>query len=189
MAKQGKRPILIPKGANISLEKGSLKISGSQGTLIFAIPSSISVTVEKESVQVGFSGMEKLENLRGLVHALIRHRLSAVTEGITKKLEVVGVGYQAEVKGKDLVLKVGFSHPVPMEVPEGIKVKIEKNIITITGIDPEKVGDFSAKVRAVRPPEPYGGKGVRYFGEYVRHKVGKTAGVGVTGATGTPGSK
>ncbi|PIP16758.1 MAG: 50S ribosomal protein L6 [bacterium (Candidatus Ratteibacteria) CG23_combo_of_CG06-09_8_20_14_all_48_7] len=180
MAKQGKRPIGIPKGVNISMESGGLNISGSQGTLNFAIPSSVSVTVEKDRVQVGFSGMEKPENLRGLVHALIRHRLKCVTEGITKKLEVVGVGYQAEVKGKDLVLKVGFSHSVPMEVPEGLKVKIEKSIIAITGIDPEKVGDFAAKVRAVRPPEPYGGKGIRYFGEYVRHKVGKTAGVGVT---------
>ncbi len=104
-------------------------------------------------------------------------------------MEVVGVGYQAEVKGKDLVLKVGFSHSVPLEVPEGLKVKIEKNVIYITGIDPEKVGYFAAKVRAVRPPEPYAGKGIRYFGEYVRHKVGKTAGVGVTPGAGAPGSK
>jgi len=180
MAKQGKRAIIVPKGIDVSAKDGCVKITGPSGTLSVNLPDSLSVRIDKEQVQVGFAGGAKPENIRGLFRALINRRVFAVRDGITKKLEIVGVGYQGEVKGKNLVLKMGFSHPVTLAIPEGIKTKVEKNLITISGVDPEKVGEFAAQVRAVRIPEPYGGKGIRYSGEYVRHKVGKTAGAGTT---------
>ncbi|HNS49283.1 MAG TPA: 50S ribosomal protein L6 [bacterium] len=189
MAKQGKRPVRIPDGVKASLEGTVLKMSGPMGNLGLEVPPVLSVVLEKGSIRVDFrsaagNGERKNEteneSLRSLYRALINSRMKAVKEGITKQLEVIGVGYQAELKGKNLVLKIGFSHPVSVPVPSEIKVKVEKNLITLAGSDPQQVGDFAARVRGVRPPEPYGGKGIRYQGEYVRQKVGKTA-----GATGT----
>ncbi|MFA5393125.1 MAG: 50S ribosomal protein L6 [Candidatus Ratteibacteria bacterium] len=191
MAKLGKRLIKVPEGVKISLESGSLNLVGPAGKLSVIIPPTLSVVVDKEQIKVNCAVMgqglakksaRKLEGVRGLIRSLINSRLNAVKNGCLKKLEVIGVGYQAEVKGKELVLKVGFSHPVPLLIPEGVKVKVEKILVTVSGFNPETVGDFAARIRAVKPPEPYGGKGIRYQGEYVRHKVGKTA--GAAGATG-----
>jgi len=196
MAKLGKRPITIPEGVKISLEAGSLNLVGPEGKLSVTIPPTLSVVFDKERVRVNCAVADqglakkaerKLEKIRGLVRSLINSRLNAVKNGCLKKLEVIGVGYQAEVKGKELVLKVGFSHPVKFTIPEGVKVKVEKILVSISGFNPETVGDFAARIRAVKPPEPYGGKGIRYQGEYVRHKVGKTA--GAAGATGGAGTK
>ena len=196
MAKLGKRPIKIPEGVKVSLENGSVNLSGPEGKLSVAVPSTLSVVLEKEQLRVNCNVADrglakkaehKLESIRGLIRSLISSRLNAVKAGCLKKLEVIGVGYQAEVKGKELILKVGFSHPVRFAIPEGVKVKVEKVLISISGSNPETVGDFAARVRAVKPPEPYGGKGIRYQGEYVRHKVGKAA--GAAGATGGVGAK
>jgi large subunit ribosomal protein L6 len=196
MAKQGKRPIIIPEGVKVSQDGASINLVGPEGKLSVVLPSTLSVVLEKERIRVNCAVTDqdlakkaerKLESIRGLFRALISSRLSAVKAGCLKKLEVVGVGYQAEVKGKDLVLKVGFSHSVRFMIPQGVKVKVEKSLITISGFDPEMVGDFAARIRAARPPEPYGGKGIRYQGEYVRHKVGKAA--GAAGATGGAGAK
>ncbi|MFH2068137.1 MAG: 50S ribosomal protein L6 [Candidatus Omnitrophota bacterium] len=190
MAKLGKRTITIPEGVKVSLEAGRLNLAGPEGKLSVEIPPALSVVLDKERIRVNCAvtgqGLakktkRKLEGVRGLVRSLINSRLSAVKNGCLKKLEVIGVGYGAEVKGKELVLKVGFSHPVQFTIPEGVKVKVEKILVSISGVNPETVGDFAARIRTVKPPEPYGGKGIRYQGEYVRHKVGKTAGAaGVT---------
>ncbi len=191
MAKLGKRTIRIPEGVKVYLEGSAVRLEGPEGKLTLAIPPSLSVVLDKERVKVAFSSetlnlntkiQRKLEALRGLFYSLLNSRIRSVKESFTKGLEIVGVGYQAEVKGKTLVLKVGFSHPVSLSIPEGIKVKTEKNIISVSGCNPEEVGNFAARIRAVRPPEPYGGKGIRYQGEYVRHKVGKAA--GAAGARG-----
>ncbi|MCX5642601.1 MAG: 50S ribosomal protein L6 [Candidatus Omnitrophica bacterium] len=191
MAKLGKRPITIPEGVKVSLETGVLNMVGPAGKLSVAIPPTLLVVLDKEKIRVNCAVMaqgfakkaeRKLEGVRGLIRSLINSRLVAVKNGCLKKLEVIGVGYQAEVKGKELVLKVGFSHPIKLVIPEGIKVVVEKILITISGVNPEIVGNFAARIRLVKPPEPYGGKGIRYQGEYVRHKVGKTA--GAAGATG-----
>ena len=191
MAKLGKRPIIVPEGVKISLKSGSLNMAGPGGELSVLIPPTLSVVLDKERIRVNCAvtdqvlarkSARKMEGARGLIRSLINNRLNAVKNGCLKKLEVIGVGYQAEVKGKELVLKVGFSHPVPMAIPEGVRVKVEKVLVSISGVNPETVGDFAARVRAVKPPEPYGGKGIRYQGEYVRHKVGKTA--GAVGAAG-----
>jgi len=196
MAKLGKRPIAIPEGVKVSLEAGSLNLVGPEGKLSVTIPPTLSVMLDKERIKVNCAVTErgltkkserKLEGIRGLIRSLISSRLNAVKNGCLKKLEVIGVGYLAEVKGKELVLKVGFSHPVKLIIPEGVKIKVEKIIVSISGFNPETVGDFAARIRAVKPPEPYGGKGIRYQGEYVRHKVGKTA--GAAGATGGAGVK
>ena len=191
MAKLSKRPIIVPEGVKIFLKPGSVSMTGPGGELSVIIPPTLVVVMDKEKVRVNCAVTDqvldkkfdrKLESIRGLIRSLINSRLNAVKSGCLKKLEVIGVGYQSEVKGKDLVLKVGFSHPVKIAIPEGVKVKVEKILISISGCNPETVGNFAARVRAVKPPEPYGGKGIRYQGEYVRHKVGKTA--GAAGATG-----
>lgn len=196
MAKLGKRPITIPEGVKVSLEAGSLNLVGPEGRLSVTIPPTILVALDKERIRVNYviadqglakKAERKLEGVRGMVRSIINSRLNAVKNGCLKKLEVNGVGYQAEVKGKELVLKVGFSHPVRLAIPEGVKVKVEKILINISGFNPDTVGDFAAQVRAVKPPEPYGGKGIRYQGEYVRHKVGKAA--GAAGATAGGGTK
>jgi len=185
MAKLGKRAIRIPEGVRISLEGNVVKMEGPEGNLNLSVPPHLSVLMEKERLRVNFAPetqqltakvRRKMEALRGLFRSLLNSRISSVKTACMKKLELVGVGYQAEVKGEDLVLKVGFSHPVILPIPGGIKVKVEKSIISLSGYDPNVVGDFAARARAVRPPEPYGGKGIRYQGEYVRHKVGKAAG-------------
>ena len=196
MAKLGKRPIIIPEGVKASLEAGSLNLVGPEGKLSVIIPPTLLVVLDKDRIRVNCAGTDqglgkkaerKLEGVQGLVRSLINGRLNAVKNGCLKKLEVIGVGYQAEVKGKELVLKVGFSHPVQLTIPEGVKVKVEKILVSISGFNPETVGDFAARIRTVKPPEPYGGKGIRYQGEYVRHKVGKTA--GAAGATDGGGAK
>ncbi|HNQ35346.1 MAG TPA: 50S ribosomal protein L6, partial [bacterium] len=152
MAKQGKRPVRIPDGVKASLEGTVLKMSGPMGNLGLEVPPVLSVVLEKGSIRVDFrsaagNGERKNEteneSLRSLYRALINSRMKAVKEGITKQLEVIGVGYQAELKGKNLVLKIGFSHPVSVPVPSEIKVKVEKNLITLAGSDPQQVGDFA----------------------------------------------
>lgn len=176
MSRLGKTPVSIPDSVSISCADGVLKVSGPKGELTRSIREK-DVAVEIGDGQVSFSPLEteKAPALWGTYASHCRNMITGVTEGFSKVLEIEGVGYRAEVQGSNLVLNMGFSHPVEMTIPEGLTVAVEKGVITITGIDTEQVGQFAANVRAVRPPEPYKGKGIRYQGEYIIRKQGKKA--------------
>jgi large subunit ribosomal protein L6 len=175
MSRIGKRPVAIPQGVTVKLEAGALHVKGPKGTLVQPLPRGIQASLEEGSVVLRRPDDRKpTRALHGLARALVANSVRGVTELFQRDLEIQGVGYRAEVQGKKLVLNVGFSHPVPLEVPEGLKVAVERNVlIKIEGADRQRVGQFAADIRAVRPPEPYKGKGIRYVGEHVRRKVGK----------------
>ncbi len=177
MSRIGKQPIQIPEGVEVKIEGREVKFKGAKGELRQAIPENILVE-KKESELIVSVGKKTKQTpaLWGLARALLQNCLDGVTKGFEKQLEIIGVGYKAALEGdKVLNLLVGFSHPVKLDIPEGLTVKVEKNIVTITGIDKQKVGQFSAKIREVKKPEPYKGKGIRYLGEKVRRKEGKKA--------------
>ncbi|MCB1119159.1 MAG: 50S ribosomal protein L6 [Chlamydiia bacterium] len=177
MSRKGKVPVSLPKGVEAKFQEGSISIKGPKGTLVREILPGISVQVDGESVTVQpKEGGEDQAQFWGLTRTLIENMVLGTSQGFTKKLEMKGVGYRAQVQGRQLQLQVGKSHPVALDIPEGINVEIEKNVgITITGIDNQKVGQFASDVRSTRPPEPYQGKGIRYVDEYVRRKAGKSA--------------
>jgi large subunit ribosomal protein L6 len=197
MSRSGKRPVGIPKGVEVSVQRGVLRIKGPKGTLEQVIPSELTVAVEKGEVQVSSKGATGIANVHGLTRALINNMLVGVSQGFEKRLEVRGVGYRAAVTGRVLELWLGYTYPreegskltppTRMAIPEGIEVRtsnatyFEKGreekmvVIHVSGIDPQRVGQFAADVRIVRPPEPYKGKGIRYEGEYVLRKEGKKA--------------
>lgn len=185
MSRIGKQPIELPEGVEVKIEGRHAIIKGPKGELTREIPEEISVACENSKLVVSpkrksfGSAQGRLKNtsaMWGLTRALLANCVRGVTEGFEKKLELVGVGYKASIeKDKTLKIEVGYSHPVNIDIPEGISVLVEKNIITISGIDKQKVGEFAAKIRANRPPEPYKGKGIRYEGEKIRRKEGKKA--------------
>jgi large subunit ribosomal protein L6 len=187
MARLGKKPIDIPDGVNVKVENGIVYVEGKKGKLSQEIFPNLSVVVEDKKIFVKNSVdpknkkiYRKTNALWGLLRSLIYNMIKGVTEGYEKILEIHGTGYKAEVKGKNLVLTLGFTHPVEVEIPEGISVEVNKNtIIFVRGADKQKVGEFAASIRRISPPEPYKGKGIRYRGEYIRQKVTK-AGVGAT---------
>lgn len=176
MSRLGKQPVTIPKGVEVTFDGGVLTVKGPKGTLTEKINKVIAVAIEGETVTVTPT-KETIESraLWGTYAALIRNMIKGVTEGFTKILEVEGVGYRADAQGQKLTLNVGFSHPVVMEVPQGLTTTVEKNVITVTGFDKHAVGQFAANVRKVKEPEPYKGKGIRYQGEYIIRKQGKKA--------------
>ncbi len=178
MSRLAKRPIAIPQKTEVevTMSGSTLTIKGPKGTLTKPIHRYISVEVGKEGVQVS----KKVDNLesRALVGTFASHvknMLAGVTAGFTKKLLVEGVGYKWDVQGKTLNLALGFSHPVKVAIPEGLTVTADKNVLTIVGFDKELVGQFAADIRALKKPEPYKGKGIRYEGEVIRRKQGKKA--------------
>lgn len=176
MSRLAKRPIAIPPKAEITVSDGTILVKGPKGTLQKAGHRLISVEVGAEGVQVATRGTS-LEGraLVGTYASHVRNMLMGVTEGYTKKLLVEGVGFKWDVQGNKLNLSLGFSHPVVMTIPEGLTVKAEKSALTIEGHDKEMVGQFAANVRALKKPEPYKGKGIRYDGEVIRRKQGKKA--------------
>lgn len=182
MSRLASKPIVIPQGVQVNIADGMVTVKGTKGELKrdfsklgVAIKADKEITVEKTA------GGDAAR--WGLAHALLRSMVTGASQGFTKTLEINGVGYRAAVAGKLLKLEVGFSHEVEIDLPEGIEAKVQKNLIMLTGYDAEKLGNFAAKVRAVRPPEPYKGKGIRYQGEFVRQKEGKkAAGEGAGGA-------
>jgi len=177
MSRIGKLPIQIPTGTEVSVAEGVLTVKGKNGTLVRPLHSAVSVAVEGGAVVVSPAGKTRLARaLWGTYAAHVRNMVSGVTTPFVKKLEVQGIGYRAEMAGKQIKLLVGYSHPVMLEVPEGLTVAIEKNIISVSGADKDKVGQFAAVVRDQRKPEPYKGKGIRYEGEVVFQKQGKKAG-------------
>ncbi len=176
MSRLGKIPAAVPSGVEVSVADGVLTVKGPKGTLTKQIHPAVTITVADGHVTVTpVEGRDEAKAMHGTYAAHVKNMLAGVTEGYTKKLEIEGVGYRAEVKGRTLVLSMGFSHPVNMEVPEGIEALVEKSVITLTSFDKELLGQFAANVRAVRPPEPYKGKGIRYAGEYIIRKQGKKA--------------
>jgi large subunit ribosomal protein L6 len=186
MSRIGKRPVVIEKGLTVKLDAGNLTMKGPKGELKLAVGEDryplVKVTVAPESISVArISDSRESRMQQGLVRALIHNMATGVAHGFKKELDVVGVGYKAEVKGKLLNINAGFSHVVEFPIPNGITVTVEKQArITIVGADRKLVGETAASIRRVRPPEPYKGKGIRYAGEYVRRKVGKAA-AGTTG--------
>ncbi len=176
MSRIGKQPVPVPSGVTVTIGEGEINVKGPKGELTGPLPAPITASLDEGAVVLKRPD-DKRDNraLHGLARALTANMVTGVSEGFTKGLEIEGVGYRAEVKGTTLVLNLGFSHPVEMPVPEGLEVKMDGNTkLAIHGIDKQAVGQFAANIRERRPPEPYKGKGIRYAGEYVRRKVGKT---------------
>lgn len=177
MSKIGRLPIEIPEGVTVTVVDTMVTVNGSKGTLSFAIPTGITVIVADGKIIVGQhdATKEETKNLFGLTRANIANMVLGVSKGVEKKLELSGVGYRAQASGSELTLSVGFSHPVKMKAPPGITFTVADTTITVSGIDKALVGLLAAQIRAVRPPEPYKGKGIKYVGEYIRKKAGKAA--------------
>ena len=177
MSRVGRKPIPLPKGVTIAQKDGILTVKGPRGELSARLHPAVSVAIAQNEVVVSRSSDAKqVRALHGLWRANIQNMIKGVTEGFSKKLEIVGVGYRAEMKGSRLQLAVGYSHPILIGAPEGIKLEAPTQTnVTVSGIDKHLVGLVAAKIRSFRPPEPYKGKGIKYEGEFIRRKAGKAA--------------
>ncbi len=175
MSRIGKLPIAVPEGVRIQLEGDLLRVQGPKGILELRIPQGVLVSLEDGQLCVRRSNEQRrVRALHGLTRTLVSNLVIGVTQGFRKGLEIVGVGYRAEVQGRNLTLTLGYSHPVQYPIPEGIDISVDRNVnLTVEGIDKQKVGQVAAEIRAFRRPEVYKGKGVRYAQEKVRKKVGK----------------
>ncbi|GFO85750.1 50S ribosomal protein L6 [Anaerostipes butyraticus] len=177
MSRIGRLPIDIPAGVEVKIEEGNkVTVKGPKGTLEKCLPVEMTIKVEDNQVVVTRpNDLKKMKSLHGLTRSLIANMITGVSEGYEKKLEINGVGYRAQKKGKEITFNLGFSHPVVMTDPEGIETVMEgQNVIIVKGIDKEKVGQYAAEIRELRKPEPYKGKGIKYADEVIRRKVGKT---------------
>lgn len=180
MSRIGKQIINIPNGIEVKLEGNTITVKGSKGELSFTFDPAITVMSEDGVITVKRSDDQPhTRGLHGLTRALINNMIVGVSEGFKKRLEINGVGYRAQVSGKKVTLNLGFSHPVEMMIPDGLTAEMDKeakNVLEISGIDKQLVGQFAANIRSHRPPEPYKGKGIKYEGEHIIRKAGKTAG-------------
>ena len=176
MSRVGKMPIVLPKEVTVALDPSKVAVTGPKGNLTCALPAGISVSTEEGKLVVHRPDDERSSKaLQGLTRSIVANMVTGVTKGFEKKMEIVGVGFRADTGKNALKLSLGFSHPFLFPLPEGIKVEVEKQtLLTIKGIDKQQVGNTAAKLRSIRPPEPYKGKGIRYSGERIRKKVGKT---------------
>ena len=177
MSRIGRLPVAIPAGVTVEVaENNVVTVKGPKGTLTKELPVEMEIKVEGEEVIVTRpNDLKKMKSLHGLTRSLIANMITGVSEGYEKKLEINGVGYRAQKKGKEITFNLGFSHPVVMTDPEGIETEMDgQNIIIVKGIDKEKVGQYAAEIREKRKPEPYKGKGIKYADEVIRRKVGKT---------------
>jgi len=174
----GKKPISLPAGVKVTVDGNQVTVQGSKGTLTQTLPKGITVTQEDNQIIVRRANDDKQQRaFHGLIRALIANMVEGVTNGFEKKLELVGVGYRAQLQGKKLVINIGFSHPVEVDAPEGIEFEVPAPTkITVKGIDKQAVGNTAAHIRAIRKPEPYKGKGIKYENEVVRRKAGKAGG-------------
>ncbi len=181
MSRIGRQIIPIPSGVTVDQAEGEVRVKGPKGNLAGRIPSSIAMEVDGGELRFQRADDKKQTRaFHGLARALVANMVKGVTEGFVKELQIEGVGYRAEASGQKLTINAGFSHPVVVDVPKGLEVKVEgNNRIRVEGIDRQQVGQFAAELRRIRPPEPYKGKGIRYAEERIRRKVGKA------GATGT----
>ena len=176
MSNIGKKPVKITEGITVSKDANKVVVSGPKGTLETNIPSGIQATIQEGQVIFKKENESReLEKFLGLSRALLANMVHGVTLGFEKKLELSGVGYRARAEGEELVLNVGYVNSIKIKAPQGVKFSVDENVITVSGIDKQLVGDIANKIRQVRPPEPYKGKGIKYVGEYIRRKAGKAA--------------
>ena len=182
MSRIGKMPVPIPSGVNVDVKGNLVQVKGPKGTLSERLPAPIGISVANGEITFDRPDDKKTSRaLHGLARALVANMVKGVTDQFSKELEIQGVGYRAEAKGKKLVLNVGYSHPIEMAIPDDVKVSVDRNVIVkIEGASRQRVGQFAADIRSVRPPEPYKGKGIRYLGEHIRRKVGKAGAAGGT---------
>ena len=174
MSRIGKKPIAIPKGVEVKLKGAQLTIKGPKGELNLSVHPDVKLDMEGDSISVSVvDETRESRSIHGLFRVLIDNMVTGVTKGFERVLEIVGVGYRAELKGRTAVFNLGYSHPINFELPEGIDAKIEKTKITLSGIDRELLGMTAAKIRSFRKPDPYKGKGIKYAGEMIRRKAGK----------------
>ncbi len=178
MSRIGKVPVNIPSGVTVSVNGQKIEVKGSKGTLSRNFPEELKIEVDGNQVKISPAAQtENVKALWGLYKILIENMVIGVSQGYKKDLEIVGVGYKAELKGKDLSISAGYSSPKMFKAPVGITFSVEgANKISVSGIDKQLVGQVAADIRKIRPPEPYKGKGIRYLGEKLRRKAGKTAG-------------
>ena len=179
MSRIGKKEISLPKGVEARQDGNSVVIKGPKGTLTTPVVTGIAVSIKDNVVKFERKDDEgKSRAFHGLMRALVANNVRGVSEGFKRELDIIGVGYRAEVKGREVVFQLGYSHPVRFPIPEGIDIAIDAktNHITITGIDKQKVGQTAAEIRSLREPDPYKGKGIKYSDEVIRRKAGKAAG-------------
>jgi len=177
MSRIGKRELEIPTGVTVTVNDNVVNVKGAKGELNLELAKDIKVNINENKLTVESEGKSKFSNaMHGTTNALIKNMIKGVSEGFEKGLEILGVGYRFQVRGTELVVNAGYSHPVTLAIPQGLTIETVSNTeITVKGIDKELVGEFAAKVRKVRKPEPYKGKGVRYKDEFIRRKEGKKA--------------
>ena len=176
MSRIGKKPIPVPKGVTITVKGGAVEVKGPKGTLSQRVPAGIKFEVQGAEVTATLERPDpQLSKFHGLARSLVANAVTGVTDGFKKELDIVGVGYRAELKGKQAVFALGYSHPIVFDIPNGIDIAIDKQThVTVTGIDRQLVGQVAANIRLMRKPDPYKQKGVRYMGEVLKKKVGKT---------------
>jgi large subunit ribosomal protein L6 len=175
----GKMPVPIPKGVEVRADGESVRVKGPKGELVNAIPAGLTVSVADGEVKIARSGDEPhTRACHGLLRSLVANAVEGVTKGFTRELEISGVGYKAEVKGKSVVFSLGYSHPIDFPIPNGVAVAVDAKAgrLTVTGADCQKVGQAAAEIRKLRVPDPYKGKGIKYANEVIRRKVGKAGG-------------
>ena len=176
MSRIGKEPIVVPKGVTVKVGEAVVDVKGPRGQLVQAIPPGISFQLKDNILQAQIVGDEPgLNKFQGLARSLVNNAVQGVVEGFTRELDIVGIGYRAELKGRQVVFTLGYSHPVLFDLPDGIDVKIDRQThIFVQGIDRQLVGQVAADIRALRKPDPYKQKGIQYTGEVLKKKVGKT---------------
>jgi large subunit ribosomal protein L6 len=176
MSRVGKKVIIIPEKTRIDYKNRELKVKGEKGTLTRSIHPEVDLSIDDNTILVTIEREDrKTRSIQGLTRSLVANMVDGVSKGFEKTLEIHGIGYRAEMKGKSIVLNLGYSHPIDFPLPDGIDATVDKNnVIKLTGIDKEKVGQTAASIRKLRKPEPYKGKGVKYAEEYIQRKAGKT---------------
>lgn len=178
MSRIGRKPIVLPKGVDVNIGEREVTVKGAKGTLCFGIMSKISVSLQEGQIVVERASDEKaVRAAHGMTRAIINNMVTGVSQGFERVLEIIGVGYRAQMQGENLVLSVGYSHPIEVQPPAGIELAVDgPTKVIVRGIDRQLVGQVAANIREHRPPEPYKGKGIRYAGEYVIRKAGKAGG-------------
>lgn len=184
MSRVGRLPVKIPAGVTVNLNGNALTVKGPKGQVSQTFRSEMKIEVKDSQIVVTPPNDPAYSALHGMTRALINNMIVGVTAGFKRELEIEGVGYRAELQGKNLVLSLGFSHPVPVEPPAGISFVVDKSqrLFSVEGVDRQLVGEVAARIRAIRPPEPYKGKGIHYLGERIRRKAGKAGKVGAAAA-------
>lgn len=178
MSRVGRKPIPLPKGVEVSQQDQTIVVKGPKGSLKTSMVPGISMKLENGEITFDRTNEERQTRaFHGLMRALVANNVTGVSEGFRKDLEIIGVGYRGEVKGREVVFQLGYSHPIHFKIPEGIDIAVDKGgKVTVTGIDRQKVGQTAAEIRGLRMPDPYKGKGIKYSDEVIRRKAGKAAG-------------